>query len=132
MDVFTWSVPFLAEKVLGMLYTIVKKGCDEAFEVMVSRHQSRVYGLALRLTKSSEDACMVEFRDHLEKALDDLQVLFDDDCTHKAAMAAWKKVFNDKFFDEQTASENQAAAGFAVASSVPSAPVHKQGGGRFG
>ena len=29
MDVFTWSVPFLAEKVLSMLYTIVKKGCDD-------------------------------------------------------------------------------------------------------
>ena len=29
MDVFSWSVPFLAEKVLSMLYTIVKKGCDD-------------------------------------------------------------------------------------------------------
>lgn len=29
MDVFSWSLPFLAEKVISMLYTIVKKGCDE-------------------------------------------------------------------------------------------------------
>ena len=29
MDVFTWSMPFLAEKVVSMLYTIVKKGCDD-------------------------------------------------------------------------------------------------------
>lgn len=28
MDVFTWSIPFLAEKVTNMLYTIVKKGED--------------------------------------------------------------------------------------------------------
>ena len=32
MDVFSWSMPFLAEKVVSMLYTIVKKGCDEGDE----------------------------------------------------------------------------------------------------
>ena len=113
---------------------------DEAlYETMRLVHNRLIFNLTVRhpvlsedLTKSGEDACMVEFRDHLKKVLDDLQVLFDDDCTHKAAMAAWKKVFNDKFFDEQTVSENRAAAGFSVASSVPRAPVQKQGGGRFG
>ena len=29
MDVFTWSVPFLAEKVTGMLYHLVKAGEDD-------------------------------------------------------------------------------------------------------
>jgi hypothetical protein len=29
MDVFSWSMPFLAEKVMNMLYTIVKKGGDD-------------------------------------------------------------------------------------------------------
>jgi serine/threonine-protein phosphatase 2B catalytic subunit len=29
MDVFTWSIPFLAEKVSNMLYNIVKKGGDD-------------------------------------------------------------------------------------------------------
>ena len=38
------------------LVEAIKKGSDEAFEVMVSRHQARVYGLALRLTRSNEDA----------------------------------------------------------------------------
>lgn len=28
MDVFSWSMPFLAEKVIAMLYTIVSKGID--------------------------------------------------------------------------------------------------------
>lgn len=29
MDVFSWSIPFLSEKVVSMLYNIVKKGGDE-------------------------------------------------------------------------------------------------------
>jgi len=29
MDVFSWSMPFLAEKVVSMLYTIVAKGIDD-------------------------------------------------------------------------------------------------------
>ena len=29
MDVFSWSIPFLTEKVVSMLYNLVKKGCDE-------------------------------------------------------------------------------------------------------
>ena len=29
MDVFSWSVPFLAEKVTSMLYNIIKKGGED-------------------------------------------------------------------------------------------------------
>lgn len=29
LDVFSWSMPFLAEKVVSMLYTIVKKGIED-------------------------------------------------------------------------------------------------------
>lgn len=38
------------------LVEVVKSGCELAFEVMVKRHESRVFGLALRLTKNQEDA----------------------------------------------------------------------------
>ena len=138
----SWISPsgFIISVLVDECYSSKLDRDDEAlYETMRLVHDRLRFNLTVRhpvlneyLTKSSEDACMTELRDRLEKALDDLQVLFDDDCTHKAAMAAWKKVFNDKFFDEQVVSENRAAAGFAVASSVPSNPVQKQGGGRFG
>lgn len=86
------------------------------------------------LTKSEEDACMIQFRDHLAEALDNLQDLLDEgNCTHKAAMKAWKKVFNNDFFTDLIADENRSAAGgLAISASEPTAPVRKRGGGRFG
>jgi hypothetical protein len=75
---------------------------------------------------------MVQFKEHLETALENLQVLFEDDCTHKAAMSAWKKVFSDKFFDDQIVALSQASIGLMISSTEPTAPVQKEGDSRFG
>lgn len=83
------------------------------------------------LTKGDDDPKTRELRDKLEEALENLQVLFDEDCTRKEALKAWKKVFNDDYFDELI-SEGNGAKAFGILSAGPSKPVDKKGGGRFG
>jgi hypothetical protein len=64
-------------------------------------------------------------------AIDELAVLFDDSCTKKKALKAWKYVFNVDFFDEMM-EESAVAKSFSILSAEPKSPVQKEGGGRFG
>jgi serine/threonine-protein phosphatase 2B catalytic subunit len=55
MDVFSWSMPFLAEKVISMLYTIVKRGCeeeddDEAFNQLMRKQTADMSSKLICLT----------------------------------------------------------------------------------
>lgn len=84
-----------------------------------------------------DDAKMVEMRDKLDEAIGTLrETLVDgeDDCTKKAALKAWKKVFHNEYFDalleEETAAKAIAPA--TITSREPSQPVTKAGGGRYG
>lgn len=83
------------------------------------------------LTKGDDDPKTRELRDKLEEALENLQVLFDEDCTRKEALKAWKKVFSDDYFDELI-SEGNGAKALGILGAGPSKPVDKKGGGRFG
>lgn len=83
------------------------------------------------ITKTTEDANMKELRTRIDTAISDLSVLFDEDCTKKAALKAWKKVFGDSFFDKFI-EEATAAKTFSILSSEPKSAIEKDGGGRFG
>lgn len=78
-----------------------------------------------KLTKGPFDSKMQKFKDELKGALDDLQVLFDKDCTEEKADKAWGKVFNAR--DYFTASlKNEASAdaiGKATVQSTKSADI---------
>ncbi len=86
-----------------------------------------------KLTNGTDDARTKELRDKLKESLENLQILFDTDCSKKYALKAWKKVFNDNFFDELIEDSGTKAFGGAITvGGAPSKPVDKKGGGRFG
>jgi len=74
------------------------------------------------LTEGDVATRMEAFKDRLEAALKELQVLFDEDCDEAKARKAWKKVFKHEFFDEEQKLENLAAdvgLGISVAGQAP-------------
>lgn len=91
------------------------------------------------ITEGPEDSKSAMLRDKLSEALDNLQPLFDHDCTRKAALKCWDKAFATTFFSERYEEEQRAAASapaiitssalFAQSSSADGA-VHNEGGGR--
>lgn len=85
------------------------------------------------LTKTDSDACMRDFRDHLDQALKDLAVLHDEEyCNRKSALKAWKKVFNHQFFDDKIEEDSgSSSGGLAAGGGAPSGPVQKGGDSRF-
>ena len=64
-----------------------------------------------KLTKTTSDANMVEFRTHVSEALNKLAVLHKSDCTQEQARAAWDWVFqSDGFFEAYDKDAEQAVA----------------------
>lgn len=139
----SWNMP--SGLILSVLadesYSAYEERDDEALHECMRRIYSRLCGtLEVRhpvvanemLTKGMEDPKMKELRDRLKDALDELEILFDKDCTRQDVMKAWKKVFNHNFFDEETKDEGKAiAAGLTTTGAAPTSPVRKEGGGRF-
>ena len=93
------------------------------------------------LTSGNNDARTKFFREKLDWAIGELQVLFEPGCTREQALKAWDKVFDTTFFhdrlgDDQAEKKKSAsvAASLLIMGSeraAPSKPVQKRGGGRY-
>jgi len=81
------------------------------------------------ITKTDSDACMVNFRDNLEKHLENLNALTEEGISHVAAKKAWGKVFKHSFFDEETENTND-IFGSGIASMTPDSPVKRNDEGK--
>jgi hypothetical protein len=74
-----------------------------------------------KLTKSPNDANMIELRDHVGEALDKLAILHDTNCTKQQAREAWDWVFRtDGYFEAYDKDADKARALFAKAAAVQS------------
>lgn len=79
------------------------------------------------------DEKAVYFRDCLHDALEDLEVLDNDDCTRKQARKAWDKVFDTTYFSNQPdVDEGNEARGTAMQVTSVETARRNDGGGRFG
>ena len=93
------------------------------------------------ITQGTDDAKARFLREKLDKALDNLAVLFDPDCTRAQALKAWDKVFNTDFFCDRADTATKAFGAPAILTSgllraageraAAAAPVIKEGGGRY-
>ena len=87
-----------------------------------------------KLTKGPDDAKTRFLREKLDWAIDELEVLFEQDCTRRKALKAWDKVFNTDFFssrlkdadnEEET---NNNGGGITSGRQTPDRFVDKRGG----
>ena len=89
------------------------------------------------LTKGGNDPKTRLLREKLDRAIDELQVLFEQDCTREKALKAWDKVFNTDFFSSRlrdTGNEEESSnngGGITSGSRKPDRFVDKRGGGRY-
>lgn len=91
------------------------------------------------ITGGPDDARARCFRDKLTEAIDNLQPLFEANCTRERALKCWDKVFATTFFSERLEEEQRAAiatpaiitsAGLLSQTAAAAAAVSSAGGGR--
>ncbi len=140
----SWNMPsgFVLSVLTSEKYHALAGREDVSFyETIRGIHSKLEWDLTVRhpvvdetLTKTAEDACMIELKTQLKQALGWLAILHDRDCTRKAALQAWGKVFNTDFFDKLIDDEGKGRGPTILTTSgkQPQFPVKKEGGGRYG
>ena len=139
----SWNMPtgFIISKLVDERYVSKKDRDDQSvYETMVAIRNrfladENVYHPILSgvLISEGKEAAVTQFKDRLDTAIDDLADLFDPDCTKKAAIKAWKKIFKHSYFDDVLEnSAAHAAPAVVIASREPQRPVERHGETRFG
>lgn len=136
----SWNMPsgFVLTRLVDELYWSYQERDDKAFYDVMNAMKNRLeFNLVVSHPVLSENIAewdspkTKELKERLGDALNDLSVLFESNCTKKAALKAWKKVFNDDYFDDLLEEETTAKS-FSIITETPRDPVDKQGGGKFG
>lgn len=95
------------------------------------------------LTRGSDDGRTKFLREKLNWAINELNILFDANCTRSQALKAWDKVFNTIYFEERLKDDDAGggegtsagvSAGILIKGAEKAAerrPVDKRGGGRY-
>jgi len=141
----SWNMPsgfIISKLVVDNFVGFMDRDDESIYETMKRIQATLAFSLRVAhpilqgedITKTEEDACMREFKGKLNDAIDDLEILQDEDnCTSKAAMTAWRNVFNHSYFRKQLEENSTSTlkSSNGVFTSSPSKPVEKKGGGRF-
>ncbi|WP_022668998.1 cyclic GMP-AMP synthase DncV-like nucleotidyltransferase [Desulfospira joergensenii] len=140
----SWNMPsgFIISKLVSEKYCPIDGRDDESLYYTMDGIKNRllldkdVYHPILTSSKLSDgnETAIDEFLERLKTALDDLSILFEDECTNQGALKAWKKIFNHSYFSDKLKSLStlKAAAGATVISKgEPSKPVKRKGEARF-
>ena len=127
----TWDMPSgLTFSVLVDEKYVAREGrddealCNVMKAILLRLHSSLRVHLPVNseeITKGINDPKMIELRDKLGQAIEELKVLENPDCSKEDALKAWKSVFNDDFF-EGGKKEKALAAPAIIISKSPTVP----------
>jgi len=138
----SWNLPsgFILTILVDEVYNLYEAREDHAFYNLLVAVKSRLaLNLEVRnpkdwaevLTKGNPDPKMVDLKEKLTDAIADLGIIWNPKATRSQVLKAWGKVFNSDDIDPDAVKWEQTARA-SVVSTVPTEPVRKEGGGRFG
>ena len=120
----------------GLLQTVI---CNKTLQVSYNRTDELFYYTMQEIIKRLETDLTVEapvdngrgltprqtdlqkmmnWKNRLRSKMEDLQILFNEDCSKEDALQAWYGFFNHEYWDEQVLSENSSYSSTAAQKSV--------------